>query len=236
MSGIRATPLQRLLVLLADAGAAYYVRRGEDGPTNFELHMPLISELVLGDERTLKIALARVTKPFANSIPYLDAPTMIFCTVKDVTRFETALLSVLHHLPGYEQLTEVSNTSSFSGGSIFPLLPRDRWEARSSSEDVRAHSRRQVVEAAQLVRTMKRLLRVEIRKNLRDNALPEYAPLVNEAERLAYRLVRYRTIMDVTEEMRERDERRSTSNETALVSRAISGLAIATAATPQTAN
>ena len=35
MSGISATPLQRLLVLLADAGVAYYVQRREDGPTNF---------------------------------------------------------------------------------------------------------------------------------------------------------------------------------------------------------
>ena len=258
MPGARATPHQRLLALLVDAGAAYYHIQPKRDTRDFELYLPLLLKLAVEDKQALVADLMRRTRPFVRKPIRLDYMRISFYSVLNEERFEVALLSALGDLETYKRPFEFPATAVPRKAARFPTMTLDSEGAYSPDEKALQVCRCQVALAAHMVRTRRRGLSLVEKRKLHVTVLPEYVPLLSEAEWLALRIVRFQSIQAVWEDSVEshersdwlrdcgympqplirpvRGERCGTECETASMPCAISELAIATSATPQTAN
>ena len=258
MPGARATPHERLLTLLVDAGAAFYYIQPKRGTRDFELYLPLLLELAVENKEALVADLKRRTRPFVRAVTRLDYMRMSFYSVLNEERFEMALLSALGDLETYKRPIEFPVTAAPCKVARFPTMTLASEGAYSPDEIALQICRCQVALAAHMVRTRRRGLSLVEKRRLHVTVLPEYVPLLSEAQWLALRIVRFQSIQAVWEDPVEstersdwlrdcgympqplirpvRGERCDTERETALVSHAISGLAISTSVTPQAPN
>ena len=158
MSGARATPHQRLLALLVDAGAAYYYLQPKKDTRDFELYLPLLLKLAVEDKQVLVADLMRRTAPFVRSATRLDYMRMSFYSVLNAERFEAALLSALGDLETYKRPIEFPTTVVPRKAARFPTMTLDSAGAYSPDERALDLCRSQVALAAHMVRTRRRRL------------------------------------------------------------------------------
>ena len=127
MPGARATPHQRLLALLVDAGAAYYHIQPKRDTRDFELYLPLLLKLAVEDKQALVDDLMRRTRPFVRKPIRLDYMRISFYSVLNEERFEVALLSALGDLETYKRPFEFPATTVPRKAARFPTMtPRFR--------------------------------------------------------------------------------------------------------------
>ena len=255
MSGICAAPLNRLITLMVDAGAAYYHLDEETLPA-FVIYVPLLGELTHKDTRKVITDLKRTTRPFLQCIACEVGLYVHFNEITELYRFEAAVVATLGDLPAYECAVGIPAEKRAETPS-FPVLSVSAFDEGSVGECIRRVCVAEVSHAASRVRKLARPLTATERSEFCRRVMPEYEPVVREAEQLALRIVRMDTIVRARRdpvESHERDEwlrdcgymsqplirpirgeRCDTECKTALVSHAISGLAIATSVTPEAA-
>ena len=205
MSGIRADPLKRLLNLLIDAGAAYYYCDA-NSMAYFNLFMPLLGELTHRETGLIANDLTRMTRPYTRRAAQQTRFVMRFGEIINFERFDAAVYDVLSDLVGYEQLLPPEDGGRVTPTSpnhrmIFPIASLDTWSGDPRHDQLREANLLEISHAAYIVRSSERLLSPTERKKSHDSVMPEFRPLVCEAEKLALRIVRVKTLLsqDATE-------------------------------------
>ena len=224
MSGIRAASLHRLVSLLIDSGAAYCFQDCEAFP-GFAIYVPLLGELIHEDVDKVVGDLRRVTRPFMRCRPQENGPFVYFNEIIEPDRFEAAIIAILSNLDGYEDVFHASGRKR-KDIPAFPMLSLDEHDEGSTGECIRRACLVEVSYAANRVRESARPLNADERREFYGRVMPEYEPLVREAEQLALRIVRSRSLW-IARKGSVREERQ------VLESYAFNGLAIATVVTPQ---
>ena len=218
MAGVRAQPLKRLLSLLGDAGAAHY-RLDEENRPYFVLYTPLLGGLIQEETSKVVTDLRRTSRPFLGCDARESGPLLCFNEIVSTSRFETALLDVLGGLCSYERVVCDSEPGSV-GHSPFPTLSLSEIDEDPIGELVRRTCLTEVSYVANRVRKLSRPLDTSERLNYYSKVLPEYEPLIREAEELALRIVRLQSVLkgrvstpterqqvESRSKMRRRDER-----------------------------
>ena len=240
MSGIRAASLHRLVNLLIDSGAAYCFQDCEAFP-GFAIYVPLLGELIHEDVDKVVGDLRRVTRPFMRCRPQENGPFVYFNEIIEPDRFEAAIIAILGNLDGYADVLYASGRKH-KDIPAFPMLSLDEHDEGSTGECIRRACLVEVSYAANRVREFGRPLNADERRESYGRVMPEYEPLVREAEQLALRIVRLRAIQRERAHPVERQhkndwlKRSGREGRPVLESYAFNGLAIATVVPPQAAN
>ena len=151
--------------------------------------MPLLGELTLESTKEVTSKIIRATKPLLCNAEVQEAHTLCFMGIRSRKGFDIVLSDVLADLCGYGR-PNARKPGRESSDAVFPCIEAGSWRASTKYDRAQEASLMEVGQAAHRVRALEHRLASSERNARLRRVLPEFEPLLREAEQLAFRIVR----------------------------------------------